>query len=211
MVRGGSRRSNTVKTVSVDTNFSHFWLWFNRGVGAQSLNVAGGGWQMQPPGASTSGAESSAVEVGTEKSQVYSTNMTHAMGAGKHDHRPACCMPASSMFACKCCQGVVQINLLIWCIHWWTDDKRFPRVVSVSQPQCELSVWLDHLKQTRTTPHSNFTFFFPLVVHFMDLCCISTDYEIVVSPKLSTSCASHFPLSSVPTFALARVLQLFHM
>ncbi|KAF8780274.1 hypothetical protein HU200_001950 [Digitaria exilis] len=50
MVRGGSRRSNTVKT-------------------------------MQPPGASTSGAESSALEVGTEKSEVYSTNMTHAMGA----------------------------------------------------------------------------------------------------------------------------------
>nr|CAB3497322.1 unnamed protein product [Digitaria exilis] len=36
---------------------------------------------MQPPGASTSGAESSALEVGTEKSEVYSTNMTHAMGA----------------------------------------------------------------------------------------------------------------------------------
>ncbi|CAL4920322.1 unnamed protein product [Urochloa decumbens] len=50
MVRGGSRRSNTVKT-------------------------------MQPPGASTSGAESSALELGTEKSQVYSTNMTQAMGA----------------------------------------------------------------------------------------------------------------------------------
>ncbi|KAG0553214.1 hypothetical protein BDA96_01G575500 [Sorghum bicolor] len=50
MVRGGSRRSNTVKT-------------------------------LQAPGASTSGAESSAVEMGTEKSEVYSTNMTHAMGA----------------------------------------------------------------------------------------------------------------------------------
>ncbi|KAG2555374.1 hypothetical protein PVAP13_9KG557200 [Panicum virgatum] len=50
MVRGGSRRSNTVKTV-------------------------------QPPGATTSGAENSALEVGTEKSEVYSTNMTQAMGA----------------------------------------------------------------------------------------------------------------------------------
>lgn len=50
MVRGGSRRSNTVKT-------------------------------LQAPGASTSGAESSAVEMGTEKSEVYSTNMTQAMGA----------------------------------------------------------------------------------------------------------------------------------
>ncbi|XP_062217096.1 phosphoglucan phosphatase DSP4, amyloplastic-like isoform X2 [Phragmites australis] len=48
MVRGGSRRSNTVKTA---------------------------------PGASTSGAESSAVEAGTEKSEVYSTNMTQSMGA----------------------------------------------------------------------------------------------------------------------------------
>ncbi|XP_062209555.1 phosphoglucan phosphatase DSP4, amyloplastic-like isoform X2 [Phragmites australis] len=48
MVRGGSRRSNTVKTA---------------------------------PGASTSGTDSSAVEVGTEKSQVYSTNMAQAMGA----------------------------------------------------------------------------------------------------------------------------------
>jgi len=50
MVRGGSRRSNTVKT-------------------------------MQPPGATTSGAENSALEVGTEKSEGYSTNMTQAMGA----------------------------------------------------------------------------------------------------------------------------------
>uniref|UniRef100_A0A0E0K7M4 AMP-activated protein kinase glycogen-binding domain-containing protein n=1 Tax=Oryza punctata TaxID=4537 RepID=A0A0E0K7M4_ORYPU len=48
MVRGGSRRSNTVKTAS---------------------------------GASTSSAESGAVEAGTEKSDTYSTNMTQAMGA----------------------------------------------------------------------------------------------------------------------------------
>ncbi|KAL6645381.1 hypothetical protein ACP70R_016989 [Stipagrostis hirtigluma subsp. patula] len=48
MVRGGSRRSNTVKTA---------------------------------PGASTSGAENSAVEAGTEKSDAYSSNMTQAMGA----------------------------------------------------------------------------------------------------------------------------------
>ena len=41
------------------------------------------GCQLQAPGASTSGAESSAVEMGTEKSEVYSTNMTQAMGAGK--------------------------------------------------------------------------------------------------------------------------------
>jgi len=38
---------------------------------------------MQPPGATTSGAENSALEVGTEKSEGYSTNMTQAMGAGK--------------------------------------------------------------------------------------------------------------------------------
>ncbi|CAD6252570.1 unnamed protein product [Miscanthus lutarioriparius] len=52
MVRGGSRRSNTVKTA---------------------------------PGVSTSGAESSAVEMGTEKSEVYSTNMTQAMGQSPLD------------------------------------------------------------------------------------------------------------------------------
>jgi hypothetical protein len=43
------------------------------------------GCQLQAPGASTSGAESSAVEMGTEKSEVYSTNMTQAMGAGKQN------------------------------------------------------------------------------------------------------------------------------
>ena len=52
-----------------------------RGDDAQLYNVVS--WQVQPPGATTSGAENSALEVGTEKSEVYSTNMTQAMGAGK--------------------------------------------------------------------------------------------------------------------------------
>ena len=54
-------------------------------VDAQSLKVIG--WPLQAPGASTSGAESSAVEAGTEKSEVYSTNMTQSMGAGKENHQ----------------------------------------------------------------------------------------------------------------------------
>jgi len=47
---------------------------------------------LQAPGASTSGAESSAVEMGTEKSEVYTTNMTQAMGAGKEN-----------VYFCVCC------------------------------------------------------------------------------------------------------------
>ncbi|CAN6302628.1 unnamed protein product [Urochloa humidicola] len=115
MVHGGSRRSNTVKT-------------------------------MQPPGASTSGAESSALEVGTDKSEVYSTNMTQAMGAAltyRHELGMNYNFIRPDLIVGSCLQTPVDVDKLrkigvrtIFCLQQDSDLEYFGVNIRAIQDYC---------------------------------------------------------------------------
>ncbi|CAN6314337.1 unnamed protein product [Urochloa humidicola] len=115
MVRGGSRRSNTVKT-------------------------------MHPPGASTSGAESSALEVGTDKSQLYSTNMTQAMGAAltyRHELGMNYNFIRPDLIVGSCLQSPVDVDKLrkigvktVFCLQQDSDLEYFGVNIRAIQDYC---------------------------------------------------------------------------
>ncbi|KAL6847570.1 hypothetical protein ACP4OV_022596 [Aristida adscensionis] len=119
MVRGGNRRSNTVKTA---------------------------------PGASTSGAESSAVEAGAEKSDVYSTNMTQAMGAA-HELGMNYNFICPELIVGSCLQSPADVDKLrkigvktVFCLQQDSDLEYFGVDICAIQDYCLQCKDIEHCR-----------------------------------------------------------------